>query len=469
MRLREDLYPYQKKVVEFIKSHLNCAIWLDPGLGKTVSTLTAFTDLRYEFDAERMLVVAPLRVARRVWHAEVEEWAHLQGLEVSRILGTPDERIRAINTQADVYTINREQVQWLEEYIAPNRKQTRPWPWDMVVLDESQSFKSQSSRRWKSLRRLRKLFPRCVQLTGTPAPNGYSDLWSQIFLLDRGERLGQTETAYRERWFNLDWSGFNYTLKDHAANEIQGLLADLTLVMRAEDYIDLPPVQYNRVNVPLSASVMKQYRKLQRSFVLEFLGGSVKILAANAAVCRSKLLQLANGAVYNAEGKYEVVHDEKLAALEEILDGLPRPVLIGYSFRSDRERIAESLRRICGSTRKWAFLEDDRAFTRFGSGEIDYGVAHPASMGHGLNDLYKSGAEHAVWFGLTDNLEYYQQFNARLTGGHRRAGKNVVIHHILCDDTQDEETYDLITRKGATQDDLTSSIVKLAKHVELQS
>ncbi|HZT03673.1 MAG TPA: DEAD/DEAH box helicase [Steroidobacteraceae bacterium] len=463
MRERGDLYPYQNRVVEFIKSHENCAIWVDPGLGKTVSTLTAFADLRDAFDAERMLVVAPLRVARRVWHAEVQDWAHLQGLTVSRIVGTEKQRLAAMAQPAHIHTINRENVQWLENYIAPNRKQVRPWPWDLVTLDESQSFKSQSSQRWKSLRRLRKLFPRCVELTGTAAPNGYGDLWSQMFLLDRGARLGQTETAYRDRWFNPpEFGGFTWTIKEHAKAEIQQAVADITLVMRAEDYLDLPPVQYNRISVPLSPAIMKKYRALSREYILE-LGSGKLVTAVNAGVCRSKLLQLANGAIYVDERKYEVLHDEKLEALAEVLEGLPRPALIAYAFRHDRERLARFMGKFCGSHARFAFLDNDRAFDLFAAGQLDYGIAHPGSMGHGLNDLYRSGAEHAVWFGLTDNLEYYLQFNARLTGGHRRRGKAIVIHHILCDDTQDEETYSLITRKGATQDDLTSSLVRLAR------
>lgn len=467
MLSRADLYPYQATAIDFIKTHPSCALWLEPGLGKSVSTLTAFGDLLNDFDATKMLVVAPKRVAQRVWDAEIEGWSHLQGLRVAKMIGTEKQRLAAMAAAADVFTINRENVQWLESVIAPNRKQVRPWPWDMVVLDESQSFKSQSSQRWKSLKRLRQLFSRCVQLTGTPAPNGYSDLWSQLYLLDRGTRLGQTETAYRERWFTPINYGNQYTdwvIRPGSAEEIQAAIADIVLSMKTEDYLDLPPVTYNRINVPLSAAVMKQYRALARSYVMELASGFV-VTAKNAGACRSKLLQLANGSIYvDDQGHYETLHDEKLAALEETLDGLPSPVLIGYSFCADRERITSALARTRGKD-SYRVLDRECDFDDFAAGRIEYGVAHPGSMGHGLNDLYRSGAENAVWFGLTDNLEFYLQFNARLTGGHRRSGRAVVIHHILCDNTQDEETFALITRKGITQDDLTSNIRKLVGQV----
>lgn len=465
MLARDNLYPYQNRAIDFIKTHPNCAIWKDPGLGKTVDTLTAFSDLINSFEASRMLVVAPKRVAQRVWDAEVAEWSHLQGLRVAKIIGTPRERRAAISARADIWTINRENVKWLEEEFVVNRRLVSSWPWDTVVLDESQSFKAQSSQRFKSMRKLRPLFPRCVQLTGTPAPNGYSDLWSQLFLLDRGERLGHTETAYRQRWFTEDYSGYGWTLREGAAKEIQAAIADITLVMRAEDYLDLPPVTYNKVMVSLSPAVMDRYRKLAKYCIYE--AKQKTITAVNAGVLRSKLLQLANGAIYVDEHRnYETLHEEKIHALEEVLDGLPRPVLIGYSFVADRLRLAESLNRLCkGAHRTWRHLDGNNDFDAFAAGSVDYGLAHPGSMGHGLNDIYKSGAENAVWFGLTDNLEFYQQFNARLTGGHRRVNRAVVIHHVLCDNTQDVETFGLITRKGVTQDDLTRSIVNLARSV----
>lgn len=259
MLTRENLYPYQHRAIEFIKKHPNCALWVDMGLGKTVSALTAFADMFHSFDVDKALVVAPLRVARQVWADEIDEWSHLQGLRVSKIVGTEQQRLRAMDATADIYTINREQVAWLEEQIIHGKKQVRRWPWDMVILDESQSFKSQTSQRWTSLRRLRRLFDRCVQLTGTPVPNGYGDLWAQLYLLDRGQRLGETESAYQGRWFEAPdmYSTYSWTLKDHGAKEIQEAVADITLTMRAEDYLDLPPVLNNIVTVKLSDRVLR--------------------------------------------------------------------------------------------------------------------------------------------------------------------------------------------------------------------
>jgi SNF2 family DNA or RNA helicase len=468
MLSRANLYPYQHRAIEFIKKHPNCALWVDMGLGKTVSALTAFGDMFHSFDVDKALVVAPLRVARQVWSDEIDEWSHLQGLRVAKIIGTPEQRLRAMaDTRADIYTINREQISWLEEQIIHGKKQVRKWPWDTVILDESQSFKSQTAQRWKSLRRLRRLFDKCVQLTGTPVPNGYGDLWAPLYLLDRGERLGETETAYLERWFEPPdmYSTYSWSLKDHAEKEIQAAVADLVLTMRAEDYLDLPPVLNNTVTVKLSDRVLKKYKKLERDYIMETFAGAT-VTAVNAAVCRGKLLQLANGSIYlNPQREYEELHDEKIEALLELLEFLPTPVLIGYGFVADKSRLGVALDKFCRSKQTWRVLNKDEDFDAFGAGQIDYAIAHPASMGHGLNKLYKSGSENAVWFGLTDNLEFYQQFNARLTGGHRRVGRNVVIHHILCEDTQDENTYALLTAKGATQDDLKKNMVELAKRV----
>lgn len=464
----ENLYGYQHTAANFVAEHENVALWKDMGLGKTVSALTGLTHLLRRHDAARTLVIAPLRVARRVWTAEVDQWQHLNGLKVIPAVGTASQRLKALRTPADIHTLGRENTQWLESLFVSGTRQIKRFPWDTVILDESQSFKSQSSQRWKSLRRLRKLFARCIQLTGTPAPNGYADLWSQLYLLDRGARLGQTEAAYRERWFDPpDFGGYDWTIKgEWAQKEIQARIADIVLTMREEDYLQLPSVKFNPIMVPLSAKIMTKYHRLQHKYLLEMKSGKI-VTAVNAGVCRGKLLQLANGAVYtSSSGEYETIHDEKLSALIETLDGLPRPVLIGYGFRHDKLRMADALTKFCGKTKTWRVLNKDADFDAFAAGQIDYAVAHPGSMGHGLNDLYKSGAEHAVWFGLTDNLEFFLQFNARLTGGHRRMGRNVVIHVILCENTQDEGTFHLVTRKDVTQEDLKRNMVELAGRVQ---
>jgi hypothetical protein len=464
MLTRENLFPYQSRATDFIKNNPNCALWVDMGLGKTVSTLSAFADLYHGFEVDKLLVVGPKRVASQVWSNELEEWAHLQGLTVSKVVGTAKQCKDALNTRADIFTINRERICWLEDLIIQGKKQVRRWPWDMVVLDESQSFKSQSAQRWKSMRRLRKLFPRMVQLTGTPIPKGYSDLWAQMYLLDQGKRLGATETAYRERWFTPPGYGeFDWTVKDHAIPEIQEAVSDIVLTLREADYLTLPPVHFNPIKIKLSDEIRAKYKRLERDFILETFKGTT-VTAVNAAVCRGKLLQLANGSIYvDGDGNFEELHDEKIEALLELLEFLPPPVLIGYSYKADKTRLARALTKFCGKRAVWRHLDKDADFEAFAAGQVEYGLAHPASMGHGLNALYKSGSENAVWFGLTDNLEWYLQFNARLSGGHRRAGRNVAIHHLLCEDTQDIRTYALLGKKDATQEDLKRDLVKLAQ------
>ncbi len=462
MKSRDDLYPYQRRAVEFIKTHPNCALFVDMGLGKSVSTLTAYSDLLDSLDAQHALVLAPLRVARKTWPDEVQEWAHLQGLDVVHIGGTASQRLKALKTRADIHTIGRENTKWLIEQFIEGRKQYRKWPWDTVILDESQSWKSQSSQRWKALRLARQLFPRLIELTGTPAPNGYGDLWSQIYLLDRGQRLGTSESAFRQRWFDTENCGdyFKYHLKSGAEKEIQEAMSDIVLSLRVEDYFDLPPVIYNNVKVQLNDAMRKAYKKFERESIMKTLEGRT-ITAVNAGVAYNKLLQFANGAMYfDDTGRYEILHDHKIEALLEVLESITGPVLLAYGFIHDRKRIAAALERHCGKTKRWALLESDDQLEEFGKGGIDIGILHPASAGHGLNSMWKSGSTNIIWYGLTCNLEHYQQLNARLTGGIRRLGKNIVVHHIIAEDTIDEEVVELLTVKAQTQDDLTNSMAR---------
>lgn len=463
---RSDLYPYQNRAVEFIKNNNNCALLMDMGLGKTPATLTAFADLFHDFEVDKMLVIAPLRVARQVWSDELQEWEHLKGLRISRIVGTEKQRLQAIRTPAEIYTINRENVRWLEDFFIAGRKQVRPWPWDLVALDEAQSFKSQSAQRWKSLRRLRRLFPRLIELTGTPVPNGYADLWAQIYLLDQGQRLGHSQTAFYERWFHPpEYGQYNWTIKEGSQKEIQEAIADIVLTLRSEDYLSLPPVIFNPIKVKLEPRVMEKYRRLERQYIMETFRGTI-VTAVNAAVCRGKLLQLANGSIYvNSAGSYEELHTSKIEALLELLEFLPTPLLIAYSFVADQPRLAAALTKFCGTSSKWRLLKNDVDFEAFGAGQIDYGLAHPGTMGHGLNKIYKSGALHAVWFGMTANHELWDQFNARIAGGHRRMGRNITIHSLLAQDTWDEGTYALLGQKGVTQEDLKKDLVAIANRI----
>lgn len=458
MLSRSDMLGYQLRGVEHIKNNECSASWLDLGLGKTVVALTAFAELKAGYDANHALVAAPMRVARDVWIDEIETWAHLKGLTASRIIGTERERIEGLRRPADIHLINRENVDWLEqiyiEQVSQYRfKQIKRWPWDMVFLDESQSFKNQSSSRWQSMDRICRFFrPRVAELTGTPASNGYGDLWGQMFLLDQGERLGRTETAYRDRWFDPppDW-GYGWTLKAGADVQIQAAVADIVVSMKAEDHLTLPAVKYNPIRVRLPGPVLERYKRFERSAVLRL--GDHTITAVNAGVLCGKLLQAANGALYTGEGRaYEVFHNLKVDALLETLEGLSGPVLIGYGFVHDLDRIGKALTKFCRGRRKqWEQLKSAASMRAFKSGLVDYGVIHPASAGHGLNDLHLSGAEQLVWFGLTNNLELWDQLNARLIGGHRRIGKNCVIHSIVACDTWDEVEVDRLVRKDRDQ------------------
>lgn len=460
MLKRSDLYAYQNRGVQFIKDHEFCAGAIDCGLGKTAMALTAYSDLVKSFDARRALVVAPLRVARKVWSDEVNEWAHLQGLEVSTIVGTPAQRMKALRTPADVHTVNREQLEWLRAQFITNGKQITRWPWDMVFLDESQSFKSQSSNRWKAMRDLRKLTQRVVLLSGTIMPNGFADLWPQYYLLDYGKRLGFTETAYHERWFERPTRNNEFdkwVVRPHAIAEIQTAVADVTISLRSEDYLDLPPVVYNFIKVQLPAAAMRTYREMAREFISEVKGKT--LTAVNAGVLDGKLLQLANGVVYTGEDReYVEFHEEKLDALQELLDAVQGKLLIAYYYKHDLARIE---RLLAVSGRRWSVLRSDAEFASWADGAFDVGVLHPASAGHGLNDVYKSGCEDLVHYGCSANLELYLQVNDRLAGGHRRQGRNVKIHHIVAEGTRDIDYVQLLKNKAATQSDFVRSLAQL--------
>ncbi len=462
---RSDLYAYQRHAVEFIKERKNCALWVDMGLGKSVSTLTAFVDMQDSCNAHKMLVVAPKRVARKVWSDEVKSWEHLAHLRVSRIVGSEAECFRALKAEADVYTIGRDRMAWLHAQFIRDGKQEVEWPWDVVVLDESQSFASQASQRFKAIADLREKtrFPRLIQLSGTPMPNGYMKLWPQAWLLDRGRRLGDSEQAMKERWFTPPVGMFTkWNIRPGAEKEIQNKLRDLVLVLREEDYLKLPPVVDNFIRCQLSAAAMSTYKKFAREFIAEVAGK--KLTAVNAGVLDGKLLQLANGAVYHEEKKWVPFHDAKLEALEETLEGIPGKALICYGFNHDKERIRGVLDKCAKPDgRVWRVLDSDRDFQDWADGKIDWGLLHPASAGHGLNDLYKSGCKDMVFFGLTNNHEWHKQVRARLEGGHRRR-EGVRFHYIVTDGTRDDDYVALLKRKELDEDGLMESLaVQIAR------
>jgi len=456
---RKDLYPYQRHAAEFVRTHPAAALWVDMGLGKTVSALTGFVDLQKDYEAKRMLVIAPKRVARRVWSDEVKEWSHLNHLSVSRIVGDADECFETLKTKADIHTIGRERLPWLRaQFLDDNGKLKYRWPWDMVVIDESQSFKSQSSQRFKALNGLRPYFPRMTELSGTPLPNGYSDLWSQFYLLDKGRRLGSSERSYLERWFTPPVGMFTkWNLSPQGARQIREAIKDMVLSLREEDYLTLPPISSNFIRVTLSNAALATYKKMEREYIAEVAGK--KLTAVNAGVLDGKLLQLANGAVYHAGKEWVEFHSAKTEALDETLEAMPGKALIAYGYQHDLARIQKVVeKRASEDSRNWALLKSDASFDAWARGEIDWGILHPASAGHGLNDMYKAGCEDIIHFGLTNNLEWHQQVNARIGGGHRRAGKNIRVHHIVADGTRDDDYVRLLKNKAVTQDGLTESL-----------
>ena len=366
-------HEYQEYAKEFIIREKVSALFLDCGLGKTVITLTAVWELLFDyFDIRKVLVIAPLRVARDTWGGELEKWEHLSGIGLSKVLGSEKERLAALEREAQVYVINRENVEWLVDSCR--------WDFDMVVIDELSSFKSHRAKRFKALKRVRPKVRRIVGLTGTPAPNGLIDLWAEIGLLDMGQRLGRFIGGYRERFFLPDKRSrqmvFSYKPRDGAEEAIYGLISDICISMRACDYLDMPECVYNRVEVAMSGREMELYGKLEKDMLLPFAEGDID--AVNAAGLSNKLLQMANGAVYDENGRVRRIHDRKLEALEDLIEAANgKPVLVAYWYKHDLERIREKVGAVELDT-----AEDMR---KWNAGEVPVAVIHPASAGHGLN------------------------------------------------------------------------------------
>ena len=402
----------------------------------------------------RVLVIAPLRVAQDTWSRESAKWDHLADLRISRVLGTKEHRLDALAKDADVYVINRENVQWLVEMLG------KTWPFDMVIIDELSSFKSSSSKRWRCLKRVIKLSRYVIGLTGTPAPNGYADLWPEVFLLDGGERLGRTLGEYRSRYFSPGAHKghvvFEWRLKPGAKGEIDRKLSDLCLSMSKEDWLTLPPVLFNNVIVRMNDQERKTYDDLRVHQVLPLLAGKLSdmrdfdsaIVGATAATLSGKLLQLANGAAYDDNGSVFRVHDRKLDALEDIrAESHGQPLLVFYSYRHDMDRILERFPDA-------VVMDDGDTIRRWNAGQIPMLLCHPASAGYGLN--LQEGGHIIVWFGLPWSLELYAQANARL---HRMGqGESVIIHHIVCEGTLDEKVVTTLEQKDATQRGLLDAL-----------
>lgn len=432
-------HKYQEEAINKIIEIDRCGLFLDMGLGKTVITLTAINDLMFNrFEVNKVVIIAPLKVAEDTWVKELSKWDHLTNLSMSLVLGDKNKRIKALETQADIYVINRENVSWLVTYLG------RDWDFDTVVIDELSSFKNPSASRFKSLKKVIGKSSRVVGLTGTPNPNGYIDLWSQIYLLDSGERLGKTLTRFRDTYFVPDkrdsYRIFTYKLKSGADKLINEEISDICISMKADDYLDLPDKIF--VNHEISLKNRKIYDELEQEFYFEFDKGS-EVTAASKSVLINKLLQLCNGAVYTDGDKYQVVHDDKLDKLEEIVEStLDSPILCFYQYKHDLDRIIN----------RFDFAKElsQDNIDAWNKGKIKLLLTHPASSAYGLN--LQDGGNVIVWFGLPWNLELYQQANARL---HRQGQRrNVFIHHLICENTVEERALETLQRKGIVQDEL---------------
>lgn len=439
---------YQQYSINHIIDHKASGLFLDMGMGKTVSTLTAIDNLIFLGEVNKVLVIAPLRVAEDTWSTEVDKWDHLKHLKISKILGTKKQREEALNKDADIYVTNRENVDWLVNECFDS------WIWDMVVIDELSSFKSSKAIRFRALKKVRPYFKRIVGLTGTPAPNSLIDLWPQIYLLDGGKRLGKTITGFKDRYFNPGrrngYVVYNWELKEGAEEAIQNKISDICISMKADDYLDIPERIDNRVEINLSKKALDTYKQLEKELVIEI--EEEDITAANAAVLTNKLLQMANGAIYSESKEVVNIHDEKIEKLEEIIDtSNGKTVLVFYNFKHDYNRISEMLtkKKINHQT-----LNTPEDIKKWNNGEIQVALLHPASAGHGLNLQY--GGNIIVWFGLTWSLELYQQANARL---HRQGQKEtVIIHHLIAKGTVDEDVMNALANKEINQDMLLEAV-----------
>ena len=455
MLTRNDLHKYQKVCVEHIITHPYCGLFLDMGLGKTATTLTAINDLIYDYcEISSVLVIAPKRVAESVWQEEAEKWDHLKHLRFSKIIGNPTQRINAVReTKADIYIISRDNVAWLCALYGGGNL-----PFDMVVVDELSSFKSYKSVRFKALRNARLYLKRLVGLTGTPAPNGLIDLWAQLYLIDRGERLEKTISRYREKYFRPGRTNghvvYSYDLMNDSEYLIHKKIEDICISMRAEDYLELPEKTDNYIKLKMPKNLIKKYEDFEKNKVLELIKiesePTLEINAVNAAALSNKLLQFANGAIYDDEKNIFQIHDIKLEALKEIIENSNgKPVLVAWTYQFDRDRIKEYLKEYAPRE-----LKTSKDIEDWNAGKVQVMLAHPASAGHGLN--LQAGGNIIVWFGQTWSLELYQQFNARL---YRQGQQNhVIINHLILQGTHDEDVIRALKAKDKTQSSLMNSI-----------
>lgn len=444
-------HEYQRHCLQRIIDTKKIGLYIDMGLGKTVTTLTAIKELKYErLQVRKVLVIAPKKVAESTWSKEKDKWDHTKMLRVSKVLGSTAKRIQALNTPADLYIINRENVVWLVDYYR------NAWPFDMVVIDESSSFKNHKSKRFKALASISGKITRLVELTGTPSPNGLEDLWAQVYLLDGGERLEKRYTQFRERYFNPGDRGqniiYNYKPKLGSEQAILDKISDICISMKSEDYLQLPDLIEDVIHVELDPKARKAYNDLERQMVLALPEEEDEISVTSAAALSNKLLQLANGAVYDEGHSVHSVHDCKIEAFMELVESLNgKPALVFYNFQHDKDRIKAALEKTGLRVRELKTPQDENDWN---TGQIDILLAHPASCAYGLN--LQQGGNHVIWFGLTWNYELYSQANKRL---HRQGQtEKVIIHHLVCSGTRDEDVMEAISRKDDVQNWVMESL-----------
>ncbi|ALA07025.1 DNA helicase [Streptococcus phage phiNJ3] len=449
--MKLTLHNYQVVAKDFIIGHPYAAVILDMGMGKTATTLSAVNELIFDrFEVTKVLVIAPLRVANTVWSDEIEQWAELRHLRYSKIVGTPKQRKVALQKDADIYIVNRENLPWLVEQCSPYFK------WDMVVIDELSSFKSWQSKRFKAFMAMRPYMKRIVGLTGTPSLNGLMDLFAEFKVIDGGERLGHFIGEFRSRYFEEGRRNGNivyeYIPMDYAECQIQDKISDITISMKALDYLDMPDLISTKKLVRMSEKEKEKYSQFKKEYVLSELDG-LEVTAANAASLTNKLVQLSNGAVYSDDHTVVALHEQKLDALEDILESANgEPVLVAYWFKHDLARIIGRLEKLKVKSRVLKTEEDIREWNK---GNVPVGLLHPASAGHGLN--LQKGGHHLVWFGLTWSLELYQQTNARLWRQGQEA-ETVIIQHIVTVGTIDEEILKALENKDAQQERLIAAV-----------
>ncbi|MDE5937073.1 MAG: DEAD/DEAH box helicase [Ruminococcus sp.] len=443
-------HDYQKYAIDFIKKNPISALLLDMGLGKTIITLTAIHDLMFDsFEVQKVLIIAPIRVARDTWSTEIEKWEHLKNLTYSVAVGTVEERISALKQKADIYIINRENIQWLVE------ESGITFDFQMIVIDELSSFKNHQTKRFKSLMKVRPKAKRIVGLTGTPSSNGLMDLYAEFRLLDMGERLGRFIGQFRNTYFTPDKRNgmivYSYKPLPYAEDAIYEKISDITISMRATDHLNMPELIMSEYAVEMSVEEKEKYMELKNDLILELPDS--EITAANAASLSSKLSQMANGAIYDDSGDTVSVHSRKLDALEDIIESANgKPVLVAYWFKHDRTRITERLSKLGIAYQE---IKSSTSIKRWNKGELTVGLIHPASAGHGLN--LQSGGNCLVWFGMTWSLELYQQTNARLWRQGQKS-TTVVIQHIITKRTVDERIMKALQDKNETQTTLLEAV-----------